>query len=367
MDVTRRTFVGSVIAAGASAAVGAGARADDRMDWHNIGPSDLRGSGWKETKPVFGRLPAWAEGRVTPGVWSNGAHAAGQYLEFITDSPEIRVTWEVGSAGLGLWNMTPAGVSGLDLYARDQTGGYRWYAVGAPEKQRNEDQVLARPPTGLTGFCLYLPLYNELTALSIGTRSNATWEVVGRSRREPGPVVFYGSSIVQGCSASRAGMTFAAILGRRLGIETVNLGFSGSAKMEPALADLMGQIEASAYVVDALPNMSTTELRERVRPFVERLRACRAEAPILLVEGRAYSNAWAERGRARYYAEHNASLGEVYEALVAAGLPGLFYLRADGLLGDDSEATIDGSHPTDLGMVRYADAYEPVLRRMLAG
>jgi lysophospholipase L1-like esterase len=35
------------------------------------------------------------------------------------------------------------------------------------------------------------------------------------------------------------------------------------------------------------------------------------------------------------------------------------------LLGLDGEAATDGSHPNDLGMVRYADAYEPVLRAIL--
>jgi len=32
------------------------------------------------------------------------------------------------------------------------------------------------------------------------------------------------------------------------------------------------------------------------------------------------------------------------------------------LLGDDGEATVDSSHPTDLGFARMADALEPVLR-----
>jgi len=36
------------------------------------------------------------------------------------------------------------------------------------------------------------------------------------------------------------------------------------------------------------------------------------------------------------------------------------------MLGDDGEAATDGSHPSDLGMVRYADAYEPVLRKCLS-
>ena len=42
-----------------------------------------------------------------------------------------------------------------------------------------------------------------------------------------------------------------------------------------------------------------------------------------------------------------------------------YYLDGDNLLGRDGEAATDGSHPNDLGMIRYADAYEPVLRSIL--
>ncbi|RMH09675.1 MAG: hypothetical protein D6695_12610 [Planctomycetota bacterium] len=364
MNLSRRTFVGVVLAAGARGAVGR-ADTDDRIEWHTIKPHDLRGRGWAETSPEFGRLPGWAQGRVTSGVWNNGRCAAGQYLDFTTDSPELRVTWALGSGELGMWHMTEAGKSGLDLYARDQMGRLRWYAVAGPGGQQTRDRVLARPPTGLNHFRLYMPLYNELTELSIGTRSNARWEVARHDDAKRRPIVFYGSSIMQGCSASRPGMAFAAILGRRLGVETINLGFSGSAKMEPVLADLLGEIEASAYAIDAMPNMNPNQVRERAVPFVERLRAKRGETPILLVEGRAFTNAWAEPGRSRYAAERRAALQDAYDALVKSGIGGLHYLTSDRLLGDDSEAAIDGSHPTDLGMMRYADAYEPVLRKML--
>ena len=35
-------------------------------------------------------------------------------------------------------------------------------------------------------------------------------------------------------------------------------------------------------------------------------------------------------------------------------------------IGDEAGgATVDGSHPTDLGMVRYADAYEKALRKLI--
>ncbi|NNE34314.1 MAG: hypothetical protein HKN13_03705 [Rhodothermales bacterium] len=51
--------------------------------------------------------------------------------------------------------------------------------------------------------------------------------------------------------------------------------------------------------------------------------------------------------------------------LTEEGIEGVYYLAGDDLLGHDGEAATDGSHPSDLGMMRYADAYEPVLRSIL--
>jgi lysophospholipase L1-like esterase len=58
-------------------------------------------------------------------------------------------------------------------------------------------------------------------------------------------------------------------------------------------------------------------------------------------------------------------LGRAYRQLQDEGVDHLFYLQGEQLLGDDGEAATDGSHPSDLGMVRYADAYEPALRALL--
>ncbi len=365
MEITRRGFVTVMLAAGASTALGS-RWSDDTIEWHTISPTDLNGRGWAVTKPDFGRLPAWAEGKTTAGVWNNGTNAAGQYLDFVTDSPELRVSWAVGSGQLAMWHMTAAGKSGLDLYARDADGSLRWYAVAGPGGQRTENKLIARPPDPLTHYRLYLPLYNELTELSVGVQQGSSWQVTQHDSTKRKPMVFYGTSIMHGCSASRPGMAFTSVLGRRFGLESINLGFSGSARMEPVVADLLAEIDASIYAVDALPNMNTQLVRERTVPFIERLREKRPQTPILLVEGRQWTNAWANPGRLNGWRESSAALQEAFNTLQAKGVNDLHYLGSQDQLGDDSEATIDGSHPTDLGMMRYADAYEPILRKMLA-
>jgi lysophospholipase L1-like esterase len=69
--------------------------------------------------------------------------------------------------------------------------------------------------------------------------------------------------------------------------------------------------------------------------------------------------------RLKGHGERYKALREAFDRLIAAGVQNLHYLERDGLLGQDGEATVDGSHPTDLGMMRYAEAYEKVLRPIL--
>ena len=69
--------------------------------------------------------------------------------------------------------------------------------------------------------------------------------------------------------------------------------------------------------------------------------------------------------RQQFHQENHQALREVFDALTAAGVPQLYYLPGDDLLGNDGEGATDGSHPNDLGFLRNAQAYEDVLRPVL--
>lgn len=43
----------------------------------------------------------------------------------------------------------------------------------------------------------------------------------------------------------------------------------------------------------------------------------------------------------------------------------LWLVPGDTLLGDDGDTTVDGTHPTDVGFIRMAEAIEPTLREAL--
>ena len=95
------------------------------------------------------------------------------------------------------------------------------------------------------------------------------------------------------------------------------------------------------------------------------LRKAKPGTPILLVEDRTFPNAVVLPDRMNAHQKRRAALKDAYRRLVASGVKNLHYLKGDDLLGKDGDATVDGSHPSDLGMVRYADAYEKALRPLL--
>ena len=200
---------------------------------------------------------------------------------------------------------------------------------------------------------IILPLYNGVEALSLGVPVGAKFEPI--APRTAKPIVFYGTSITHGASASRPGMVHTAILGRRLDLPVINLGFSGNGRMDAAVGEFLVQIDASVYVIDCLPNMGAADVRAKCIPLVKQLRAARPEIPIVLVEDRRNTNSWVLAKRNQYHTDNHAALRECFATLQQEGVKGLFYLGGDDLLGHDDEGATDGSHPNDLGFILGKD------------
>lgn len=335
--------------------------------WHDVREWGVEGRGWSDTERYFDRLPAEAKGVVRDEVWDLSRHSAGMAVGFVTDAPSISVRYSLLSANLAMPHMPATGVSGLDLYCRDRER-WRWAAVFKPGAQQNEGAIITDVDPGEREWRVYLPLYNGTDSLEIGVPGGATFTPV--RPREEQPVVFYGTSILHGACASRPGMAWPSIVGRRLNRPTINLGFSGNGRMEPEVADLLAELDAAAFVVDCAPNMDAASIRERAGHLVETIRRARPAAPIVLVEDRSYGYAWLRQSARDRNTGNREALAEAYRGLVASGVPGLHYVQAGSLFGEElgediGEAMTDGSHPNDMGMTLYADALTPVLREAL--
>jgi len=322
--------------------------------WYDARTLTLEGRGWGEADLAspYDRLPARAKDLVPEAVWNLSHNAAGVCVRFVSDSPTLYAEWDGGG---DMYHMPRTGVSGLDLYAKID-GAWQFVAIGKPDETRTRKRMGAAPRAGRLEYIVFMSLYQKVTDLKIGVVPGsfvATAPARPEGRRLP--IVFYGTSITQGGCASRAGMSHPAILSRWLDREAINLGFSGSGKMEPAMGDLIAEIDASLYVLECLPNMQEEWVAERVAPFVAQLRAKHPTTPILLVENCNFRPDYPQ----------NKSLRAVYDRLVGEGVVGLHYQSSEHMQDGREEGTVDGVHPTDLGFLRIATAMEPVIAGIL--
>lgn len=334
--------------------------------WTDLRDLGVEGRGWNDTQSFYDRFPAKAEKKVRPAVWNLSRDSAGMMVRFVTDATEIQARWALTSSNLAMPHMPATGVSGLDLYVKIAGEKWHWLATGIPKAQTNSVTLVSGLPSEKREYLLYLPLYNGTKFVELGVPENFKIEKAGPwGRGERKPIVFYGTSILQGGCASRPGMVYTSILGRRFNWPTMNFGFSGNGKMEIEIAELLAELDASVYVLDCVPNMTAAEVRERVEPFVLRLRKAHPKTPIVLVEDRSYANSFLIPEKQKRQTETRAELSAAYQRLQKNGVKNLSYVKGENLFGDDGEATVDGSHPTDLGFMRQAAVLEKVLKPLL--
>jgi hypothetical protein len=347
------------------ALAGSNASAEAQIVWHDVTTWGVEGRAWGDQARArwFDRFPSSAEKTVTTNVWNLSRDSAGMMVRFETNAETIHVDYQLLKDRLALPTMPATGASGVDLYARDPHGQWRWVQVSRPTSKTVKTVLVKDLAPGTREYALYLPLYNGIESLQIGVPPDASFK--GLAPRAEKPIVFYGTSITHGAAASRPGMVHTAILGRRFDRPVINLGFSGNGRMDTAVGDLLVQIDAAVYVIDCLPNMNPASVTEKTIPLVKQIRATRPDTPIVLVEDRRFTNDWITPAKRQFHTDNHAALRAAFNELQSAGVKNLFYIEGDNLLGDDSEGATDASHPNDLGFMRQADAMQPVIARAL--
>jgi len=262
----------------------------------------------------------------------------------------------------GMKNMHVFGQSGVDLYTN---GTYTGTAIHG--KDTGVEHVYFKSATPeMRDHVLYLPLYNGLTVEAIGVDPEAVIKAPAPFAL-PKPVVFYGTSITQGGCASRAGMSYEAILCRELNLDFVNLGFSGNGKGEKEIAQAVAEIDASCFVLDFMANNKNWETLEKVyEPFVRIIRKKHPKTPMILVT-RIYATRESiiHGGRDAIEAKRDV-VRKTAAKLIAEGDRQIVLIEGHSLLGSDmGDGLVDGSHPNDLGFQLMADRLTPTLAKVL--
>ena len=326
----------------------------------------LINQGYDNTELYYSRLPEDMKPYTRKGVWDLGLNSAGLAIRFSTDSKTIGFRWRLLNHFI-MHHMAGTGIRGIDLYQLDENEHWQFIGTAIPNgKDTTKMQVVVSAMDGKDhDYMAYLPLYDGVTKVEVGVTKNAHVGMPHRNVLVKGqgrPLMFYGTSITQGGCASRPGMAYTSIISRNLQKECINLGFSGNARMDKSMAEIVARVDAEQYIIDCLPNCTTKVLQDSAYFFLTYLAGKRPDAPIYMVENIWFSHARVDRAVHDQLVEKNAYWRSLYERLRKEGYENFRYIPADGLTGPDGEGSVDGCHQTDLGFLRMAEGFLRYLR-----
>lgn len=318
---------------------------------YGLMPSDEKG---------YHRMNPKVAKKCNDGVAFLNYHTAGGRVRFATDSDTISIKAESVFMSK-MPHMAFTGSIGFDLYEKLE-GEYIYRGSFIPPVDI-EDGYTSSINVGegrMRDYTLNFPLYGGIKKLEIGLKAGSKLGA-GEKYRDMLPVVYYGSSITQGGCASRPGNAYQTIVSRKLDIDHINLGFSGSAKAEKAMCDYLANLEMSVFVCDYDHNAPTLEhLRKTLPTLIETFRKKQPETPIIMMS----------RPQCRPNEDEIArrdTVKGVYESQLAKGDKNIFFIdgsRITLFFGGDS-ATVDGSHPNDLGFMCMAKSVWEVLEKII--
>ncbi len=291
-------------------------------------------------------------------------YSTGMYVMFRTNSSQVVATWENVPRRPGD-NMSAITQLGLDLYIKSDG---RWVFCQSgrvstdPAKNKRTKTIVKNMAEGDKEFMLYLPLWCELTKLEIGVDADAVIEPI------PSPykykVLNYGTSITHGASASRPGMTWSARMSRNLGIDFINVGFSGNGKMQREIVPLLCKVECDALLCYCFGNPSAEEIEERVDYFVDELVKAHPGKPIIFIRPLHNEMDYFDLVQREKLA-HKLSVVNRKIAEIRKRHKDVYYLDEPFPHGDDMEGSVDKSHLNDLGFDRVIKTYQPQIAKIL--
>lgn len=299
------------------------------------------------------------------GINEYAAQSTGLFLHFQTDSKIVKARWETSRKNAGL-NMSAIGQKGLDLYIK-RDGEWIFAGVGTPNMSGTFDKHVSKLVSdmgpGMKECLLYLPTFDKTTSLEIGVEDGAVIESLPNPFNKK-KVICLGSSITHGASSSRAGMTWPAVLSRKMGWYCPNMGFSGKCRLEKSYAEFLATVQADAIILDVFSNPDATMIQTRFDEFVDIIRASHPDIPLVFLNTERRETRNFSRKIEAYESSKQAAAREVVKKRMKTDKK-IYFIDSEDFLGEDSLATSDGTHPTDLGFMRMLKAIEKRLTKYI--
>ena len=306
---------------------------------------------------LFRRMPKEVAETVNEGVLALHSNTSGGRIKFCTNSAYVAICAKMPDKVV-FSHMPNTGVSGFDMYVEkdyvktfippvDMAGGF--------EAKHHFGNNCDREIT------IHFPLYNNVKDLYIGIQKGSLFKEHSPYRHSS-KIVYYGSSITQGGCVSRPGLAYTSQVSLKIDCDFVNLGFSGSAKGESAMAKYIATLKPDIFVMDYDHNAPTLAFLENTHEaFFHAFREIQKHTPVVLLSapnvGFGGEN-WKKRRDTVY---------RTYQNAVMSGDRNVYFIDGAQLWGEDDwrECSVDGTHPNDIGHYRMAQKLIPVIQKII--
>lgn len=315
-------------------------------------PFDLYGLYGINKGECFTRLPVDVAKETNCGVEHLNRYPCGGRVRFKTNSPYVAI-----SAKYTQIDRVPqspfSGTAGFDLYLLED-GEYVYTKTFIPPadlQPEGFESIHYFENEGTKDITIYMPYSNDLLELYVGL-SDGSVLTGGSGYINEKPVVFYGSSITQGGCASRPGNIYESIVSRHFDCNYINLGFSGSAKGEKAIAEYIAEMDMCCFVYDYDHNAETAEdLAATHKPMFDIVRHKNPDLPIIIMSAPPCTMWSKEDQLAR-----KAVAKKTYDEAKLKGDKNVYFIEGDKMydIFGGMSGTVDGCHPNDLGFMCIA-------------
>lgn len=291
---------------------------------------------------------------------------SGAMLAFYSNSTSLKIRVELGH-WFNLCHMPFTGQGGHDLYIGNKLEDLTFFRTSSYNitKKEYEFTYFQNRPKEEKLYLINLPLYAAVNKIEIGVDEDAdirpATEIFSKGR-----IVAYGTSITQGGCASRPGISYTNALSRRTGYEVLNYGFSGNGRGQKEIAELLASIDnVKMYILDYEANATLPMLKDTLHNFINILRERYPEVPILVLSKIRMSqelhskDAYNEQLKRLRFQKKVVKEHQAYDK-------NIYFHDGHKLLGKyQSEATVDGSHPTDLGFMMMTENIEKLIKKII--
>ena len=304
----------------------------------------------KDETDVFRRMPLSVAEATSEGVVPLSHHTAGGRVKFKTNSPYVVIRSKQPAIGR-MAHFTLCGSGGFDMYKKiDGSDQYAGTFVPPYDIKDGYESKLSTGFNEETEITIHFPLYSRVQSLEIGLKVGSSLKAADGYKYDV-PVVYYGSSITQGGCASRPGMAYQNIISREYNCDHINLGFSGNAKGEDAIAEYIAGLKMSVFVYDYDHNAPNVEhLKKTHKRMFDIIRGKNPNLPIIIVS-------MPKCPLTNNEVLRREVIKETYITAKSQGDNNVYFIDGCKMMKfkGGNEATVDNCHPTDLGFRRMAD------------